>query len=160
MRDSVASYKSSPANRQTSQNIGEKDKQIENLSRTLKKKIEEVLRAEDLNRDLAQKMRKLQEDSDLTTKIAREEYNNLQREFERTENLKNSLAEEITELQEELDRLKSRANQLELENRALREDSQKVTRLLARTASHIPLGKDICSGACDAKYNRRENGNC
>lgn len=127
IRDSVTSFKSSPANRQSSQAVIEKDKQIENLSRTLKKKIEEILRAEDLNRDLTQRLNKLQENSDLSSKIAREEFQNIQRELERTENLKESLAVEISELQSELDYLKSRANQLELENRALKEDSQKVS---------------------------------
>lgn len=108
------------------QTISEKDKQINNLSRNLKKKIEDVLRVEDLYKQTAEKMRKLQEQSDLNSKISKEEFLLLQKELNRTTDTKEVLENEIIEMQIHLDELKSKANELELENRALQEDSMRV----------------------------------
>jgi len=104
----------------------EKDKKIEALSRTLQHKIEEVLKADSLNRELTERMRRLEDTSDLNSRIAKEEYQTILKELNRTENAKNALSNEISALQNQLNQLISRANYLELENKALKEESLKV----------------------------------
>lgn len=128
-RESMYSHRSSPLKRaptSNNQNASDREKQIDNLSRNLKKKIEEVFRAEDANKDLAEKIQKLKVQSDLSAKIAKEDYSLLQKELNRTSNVKVALEKEVTDLESEMIKFKSKANYLEIENRALMEESIKV----------------------------------
>lgn len=128
-RESLYSHKSSPIRRApgtASHQHVDREKQIDNLSRNLKKKIEEVFKAEDSNKQLQEKIQRLKEQSELTSKIAKEDYALLQKELNRTSNIKEALEKEVTEIESHLLSLKSKANHLEIENRALQEESLKV----------------------------------
>lgn len=158
-RDSFRSFNQSPhesVKPTQFQLPAEKDRIISNLTKTLKQKTEEILIVEDQNKQLAEKLQKIQETSGLASKIAKEEYLMLQKELQRTEDIKISLNEEIAHLQSNLDQVISKANNLELENRSLREDSLRVKNIftpLINIDCSFP-GKAIRSGTRDVENNR------
>lgn len=109
--------------------VAERDKTIDNLARNLKQKIADVLILEQTNKELREKLRKVDTTTKHTEIVAKEEYESILKELQRTNDGKEKLEADIRSLQQFLDTIKGKTLELESENSTLMKESYKVTTL-------------------------------
>lgn len=99
--------------------LEEKVRLIENLTRDLRVKNQELIKYESINHQMAEKLRNFQNQNRENVKIAQYEIDKLTRELETSLEAQHILEEAIESIKQELESLYQKANDLEFENKRL-----------------------------------------